>query len=96
MSRMKWKNTHTHSNSAIDLYAIKAYSLELKQCYNIFIGKEKYYVYLHFKTSPQGHSTTCIKLSFHTLKIQPIPGVVGLLGLTEEPVRHSFFASRSS
>ena len=31
-----------YSNSAIDLYTIKAYSLEHTQCYNIVIGKEKY------------------------------------------------------
>ena len=31
-----------YSNSAIDLYSIKAYNLEHKQRYNIVIGKEKY------------------------------------------------------
>ena len=31
-----------YSNSVIDPYSIKAYSLEHKQCYNIVIGKEKY------------------------------------------------------
>ena len=31
-----------YSNSVIDLYTIKACSLEHKQCYNIVIGEEKY------------------------------------------------------
>ena len=42
MSRMNGKKTHTHRNSAIDLYAIKTFSLEHKKCYNIVIGKDKY------------------------------------------------------
>ena len=59
-----------YSNRAIDLYTIKVYSLEHKQCYNIVIGKEKH-IFLHFTTSPQGDSMTCcIKLWFHRLKIQ--------------------------
>ena len=32
-------------------------------------------IHLHFTTSPQGHSITCIKLLFHRLKIQPLHGI---------------------
>ena len=35
-------HNNVFSNSTIDLYTIKVYSLEHKQCYNIVIGKEKY------------------------------------------------------
>ena len=49
-----------YNNSAIDIYTIRAYSLQHKRCYNIVIGKRE--IHLHFTTSPQGHSTTCIKM----------------------------------
>ena len=49
-----------YSNSAIDLYSIKAYNLEHKQCYNIVIGKEKYVYILQVRRDIP--SSTCIKL----------------------------------
>ena len=39
------------SNSAIDLYTIKAYSLEHKQCYNIVIGKREIHFTLYSKSA---------------------------------------------
>ena len=42
--------------------------------YNIVIDKRE--IHLDFTASPKGHSTTtCIKLLFHRLKIQPLHGV---------------------
>ena len=60
--------------SVTDPYTMRAYSLEHKQCYNIVIGDEKY-VYIS-TTSAQGHFTTCSKLLFHWLKIQPLHGIL--------------------
>ena len=50
----------------------RACSLEDKQCYNVVIDKRE--IYLHFTASPQGHSTRCIELLFHRLKI-PLHGI---------------------
>ena len=44
----------------------------LQYC-NIVIGNEKY---IYISTSMQGHSTTCIKLLFHRLKIQHLHGIL--------------------
>ena len=40
-----------YSNSAIDPYTVKAYSLEHKQCYDVVIDKEKYIYQVHFYKS---------------------------------------------
>ena len=67
--------TIVYSNiSVIDPYTKRANSLEHKQCYNIVIGDEKY-MYIS-TTSAQGHSTTCSKLLFPRLKIQPLHGIL--------------------
>ena len=34
-----------YSNTAIDLYTIKVYSLEYKNCYNIVVGKENTFTF---------------------------------------------------
>ena len=60
------------SNSAIDLYTIMAYSLEDKKRYIVNAKRE---IHLRFTTNPQGFSTTCIKLLFHRLKMQPLHGI---------------------
>ena len=52
---------------------MRAFSLEHKQYYNTVIGDEKY---MYISTSAQGHSTTCNKLLFHRLKIQPLHGIL--------------------
>ena len=59
---------YSSNSSAIDLYTTRVYGLEHKQFfYNIIvIGEER---------SSQGHSTTCIKLLFHRLKIQRLDGI---------------------
>ena len=48
-------NRFIYSNSAIDLYTIRAYSLEHKKCYNnVVIGKEKY-IYIAPQAPSAGH-----------------------------------------
>ena len=46
---------------------------------------------LHFTTSPQGHSTTCIKLLFHRLKIQSLQRMQG--HLNSKAQRNIFYKS---
>ena len=69
-----------YSNSAIDPYTVRSYSLEHKQYHNIVIGKEKYIYILYIRPDDHAQFTNkCLSplfSFFFSVEISLFPSIV--------------------